>query len=97
MAEPALKIATEFVRIAVANFDMGWIPSVENDLDDIGLDLTDLHNALTCCEVGWSNKLEAEGVLLTVRGETTEGVWIEVDVWVNPDAGFYRIERVSPQ
>ena len=95
MAEPALKIATDFVRVAVADFDMSWSPSVESALAAGGLDLTDLHNALTFCEVTRSNKTEAEGVFLEVVGETTENVELRILVWVNTDRSLYRVEEVS--
>jgi hypothetical protein len=94
MAEPALKIATEFVRIAVAGLDMRWSPSVESTLSQMGLNLADLHHALAICEVKRSNKLEAEGVFLDVIGTTTEDVQLEIKVWVNLDHGFYRVEEV---
>lgn len=95
MAEPALKIATEFVRIAVAGLDMRWGPGVESTLSQMGLNLADLHNALAICEVKRSNKLEAEGLSLDVIGTTTEDVPLKIRVWVNLDRGFYRVEGLS--
>lgn len=95
MAEPALKFVTEFVRLAVADFDMGWVPSVEVALDAMGLNLADLHNALSFCEVRRSNKSEADGVLLHVTGMTTDDVELQIQVWVSMDQNLYRVEKVS--
>lgn len=94
MAEPALKVATDAIRIAIANFDMRWPPSVEHELAELGLDLADLHNALTCCGVEYSNTSEAEGAYLVVSGITTDDIRLEAEVWVNTDACFFRVERV---
>jgi hypothetical protein len=92
--EPALQIATEFVRIAVAGLDMKWTPDVEFELTRRGLNLADLHNVLAFCEVKRSNKSEAEGVFLEVIGTTTEDLPLSVKVWVNMDQGFFRVEEV---
>lgn len=94
MAEPALKVATDLISFAIANFDMSWPPSVEHELAELGLDLTDLHNALTCCGVEYSNTSEAEGVYLVVSGFTTDDTRLEAAVWINTDACFFRVERV---
>ena len=95
MAEPALKFATEFVRLAVADFDMSWVPSVEVTLDKMDLSLPDLPNALSSCEVQRSNKSEADGVLLHVIGFTTDDVELQIQVWVSMDQRLYRVEKVS--
>jgi hypothetical protein len=95
MAEPALKVATEFVRIAVANFDVSWTPAVEVTLSARGLNLTDLHNALTCCQVQRSNKSEANGVFLDLSGSTTEDVELAIRVWIDPDRHLFFVEKVS--
>jgi hypothetical protein len=95
MAEPALKIETDFVRIAVEALAMRWSPSVELDLSLRGLDLTDLHNALTCCLVQRSNKSEATGAFFDVVGETTESISLRMRVYVDLDLQYYRVEEVS--
>lgn len=95
MAEPALKLATKYLRIAVANFDMGWTPAVEAELRQLGLDLTDLHNALLRCEVQRSNETDADGAFFIVLGETTEDERLEIQVWVNPETRVLRVEKVS--
>ncbi len=94
MAEPALKLATKILRIAVKNFDIGWAPSVEHQLHLIGLDLTDLHNALLGCEVQRSNEAGANGASFIVSGETTEGDCIDIRVWINPDVHVLRVDEV---
>lgn len=95
MAEPALKLATKYLRIAVANFDMGWTPAVEAKLRTCGLDLTDLHNSLLRCEVQLSNETDADGAFFIVSGETTEDVKLDIHLWVNPDTRVLRIVKVS--
>ncbi len=95
MAEPALKLATKFLRVAVENFDMGWLPAVEDELQLIGVDLTDLHNALLGCEVQRSNKIDAGGASFVVSGETTEGERMKIRVWVDPDARVIRVDEVT--
>lgn len=95
MAEPALKIATDFVRYAVADLEMRYSPKVEADLERKGQSLLDLYNMLSRCEVLSSNKLEAEGVYLSVRGETTEEVELIAKIWINTDGGFYRVEKIA--
>ncbi len=94
MAEPALKVATDFMRLAVADFDMSWDRSVDVALAEIDPNLADLHNALSDCEVKGSNKLEAEGVFLNVVGSTTEEVTLIIRVWVNPDRQCIHVESV---
>ena len=96
MAEPALKVATNFVRLAVADFDMSWDGSVDVALARIGLNLADLHNALSDCEVKRSNKLEAEGVFFDVVGSTTEDISLKIRVWVNPDRQCLHVQSVLP-
>jgi len=95
MAEPALKVETEFLRIAVEALEMRFGPDTVSGLLSRGLYLTDLHNALACCEVRRSNKLEADGTFFEVIGDTTEGITLNIKVWVSLDQRFYRIEEVS--
>ncbi len=95
MAEPALQIATDFIRVAVGDLDMRWRPSVEVALRCRGLNLADLYNALAFCEVQRSNKSEAEGVFLEVTGITTENVRLTTKIWVNYDQGFFRVEEIA--
>lgn len=94
MAEPALKIATDYVRVAVANFAIDRTPAVGEALAELGLDLTDIHNALSECEV-IGNKVDAGGALFLVCGTTTEEDQLEILVWVDADTCCYRVERVS--
>lgn len=95
MAEPALKIVTEFVRYAVADLEMRYAPQLELDLAAKGQTLLDLLNMLARCEVIGSNKLEAEGVYLSVKGKTTEDFEMICHVWVNTDGGYYRVEKIA--
>lgn len=85
MSEPALKIATDYVRLALANFSLGWTPDVERDLLRRDLTLTDLANALRCCQVLWTDKESASDALFVVLGDTTEGHSLELAVTVQPD------------
>lgn len=95
MADPVLKLETEYLRIAVSNFYIGFTPEVEAELTELDLDLADLQNALVGCVVNRSNKTDAEGAHFVVFGRTTEGDQLEMSVWVNPDTRFLRVEAVS--
>jgi len=94
-AEPVLKLATDYVRIAVANFEVGFSPSVERELCRIGMTVVDLNNALLCCQATWTNKSEAADALFEVDGETTEGHLLHVRVRVNAGLRHVFIEEVS--
>jgi hypothetical protein len=95
MSEPAPEIARDFVRIAVEHFDAEFSSDAETAWQALGLDLADVCNALTDCLVEWSNKLEADGAFFGVRGETTEGRVLAIEVWISPDQAVYRIVGVS--
>lgn len=94
MAEPALKLATKYLRIAVANFDMGWTPAVEAQLQRGGRTLTDLHNALIRCEVRSSHEMDADGAFFIVSGETTEEDQLEIYLWVDHERRILRVDKV---
>ncbi len=95
MAQPALKLATEIIKIAVANFEMRFTLPVERELAARALNLTDLYNALNFCEVERSNTSDAGEVYLCVVGTTTENVQLAAIVHVNTDCGFYLVEEIS--
>jgi hypothetical protein len=93
-AEPVLKLATDYVRIAVANFQVGFSPPVESELLRTGLTVVDLNNALSCCRATWTNKSEAADALFEVEEETTEGVILHIRVRVNPNSRNVSVENV---
>lgn len=94
MSQPALKLATDYVRVALANFSLGWRPSVETELARRGMTLTDLANVLRGCEVCWTDKENAEDAIFAAVGECTEGVTIELLVRVRPDCRRIVVEEV---
>jgi hypothetical protein len=95
MSEPARKIESEFIRIALGDYYVGFTPDVEVSLNELGLDLNDLDDALLDCVAVWSNKIDARGVFFGVIGTTTEGVVIEFDIWIDSDEGICNLERIA--
>jgi len=94
MSEPALKIATDYVRLALVNFSLGWTPEVEAELSDRGLTLTDMANALRCCEAQWSDKRDASNALFLVVGQTTDDGPLEMVVRVEPNCHRLMVEEI---
>jgi hypothetical protein len=95
MAEAALQIVTDFVRIVVEDFDLRWSPEVEASLIGAGVDLTDLRNALSNCEAKGSNKSEAVGVYIDVTGATTENLVLDIQIWIDPDSRVVDVVEVA--
>lgn len=94
MSEPALKIATNYVRLALANFSLGWTPKVEAELGRRGLNLTDLANAIRNCEALWTDKEDASDALFIIVGETADGDEVELVVRVKPDCRRLIVEEI---
>jgi hypothetical protein len=95
MPTSAQRLATDLLRIAVENFDAEVPTSVAETIKGLGLNLTDMANALATCEATGSNKLEADGAIFYVRGATTEDMILAIEVWVSMDQALYRVLDVS--
>lgn len=94
MSEPALKLATDYVRLASLDFSVGWKPSVEADLVKRQLTLTDLANVLRSCEVYWTDKENADDALFQVVGETTDDGTLTVTICINADRRRVIVEEI---
>lgn len=94
MSEPALKIATDYVRLALVNFALGWTPEVEEQLGLRGLTLTDMANALRRCEAQWTDKGDASDALFVVVGQTTDDGPLEMVVRVEPNRHRLMVEEI---
>lgn len=94
MSEPALKIATDYVRLAFVNFSLGWTPEVKAELGCRGLTLTDLTNALRCCNAQWTDKQNASDALFFVVGQTTDDGPLEMVVRIDPNRRHLLVEEI---
>lgn len=95
MAKPKLRMETEILRFAVESFDLCTTTEVDSQIDSLGISLIDLHDAITDCVATGINNVEARGTIFGAVGFTTDGVFLDMDIWVDPNAGVMRAERVS--
>lgn len=94
MAKPNRQIQTDYLRIIAESFDLCVIETAKLAAQRLGLDILDVHDALLCCVAEWSNKIDAQGTTFLATGTTESGVDIQMQIWVDPDRHYCRIEDV---
>lgn len=95
MAKPKLKMETEILRFAVESFDLCTTTAVDLQMENLGISLIDLHDSITDCVATGINNIEAQGTIFGAVGSTMEGTLLDLDIWMDPNIGSMRVERVS--
>lgn len=95
MVKPARKLATQNFREVFGAAQVDFSADVEETLSALGLDLNDLDSALLSSKVYLNNTVGTNDDPEVVMGTTTEGITLELAVWIESDIGIFVVESVS--
>ncbi len=89
------KIATEYVRLAVGQFNARFSPLVEGALGRLQLNLADVHFVIEGGVVVATEKESPECATFDIIGEAFDGRMIAISIEVLNDQCTYRILNVT--
>lgn len=95
MAKPARKLVTQVFREAFGAVLIDFSSDVEESMTALGLDLNDLDSALLSSKAYWSNVVGASDNPAVVMGTTTEGIPLNLAVWIESNSGTFVVESIS--